>query len=138
MAAEIPASHLDLVEQPVFVVLSTVMRNGQPQSTPVWCDFDGTHVLVNTMAQFQKAKNMKANPRVTVLAYELGRPLRYLEIRGTVVEVTEDGAAEHLDKLTFEYTGVSTFFGGAAPLEMKDKLTPTIFRIEPTRVRAEG
>lgn len=138
MSAEIPASHLDLITRPVFVVLSTVMPNGQPQSTPVWCDFDGTHVLVNTMCQFQKAKNMKANPLVTVLAYELDRPLRNLEIRGSVVEISGDGAHAHLDKLTREYTGMSSFFGGCVPTEMGDKLTPTIFRIEPTRVRAEG
>lgn len=138
MATQIPASHLDLVERPVFVVLSTVMGDGQPQSTPVWCDFDGTHLRVNTMAQFQKAKNMKANPRVTVMAYELDRPLRNLEIRGKVVDVTEDGASTHLDKLTLEYTGAPSFFGGAVPIELKDRLTPTIFRIEPRRVRTEG
>lgn len=138
MPVAIPASHLDLVQRPVITVLSTVMADGQPQCTPVWCDFDGTHVLVNTMAEFQKTKNMRANPRVTLLAYELERPLRYLEIRGRVIEMTEEGARAHLDRLTAAYTGMPRFFGDSVPAELESKFTPTKIIIEPTRVRTEG
>jgi PPOX class probable F420-dependent enzyme len=134
----IPDSHLDLVQRPVLAVLSTVMADGQPQCTPVWCDVDGTNVQVNTMAEFQKAKNMRANPRVTLLAYELERPLRYLEIRGRVIEMTEEGAGAHLDRLTVAYTGMPKFFGDSVPAELEDKLTPTKIVIKPTRVRTEG
>lgn len=138
MSAAIPDSHLDLVQQPVITVLSTVMADGQPQSTPVWCEFDGTHVLINTMAEFQKAKNMRANPRVTLLIYEPDRPLRYLEIRGRVTEMTEEDARAHLDRLTAAYTGMRKFFGDCVPEDLESKLTPTKIFIEPTRVRTEG
>jgi PPOX class probable F420-dependent enzyme len=138
MLVTIPDSHVDLVERPVLAILSTVMADGQPQSTPVWCEFDGTYVLVNTMAEFQKAKNMRANPRVALLAYERQRPLRYVEVRGRVVEMTEEGARVHLDELTARYTGMSKFFGDAVPAELERELTPIKIVIEPTRVRTEG
>lgn len=138
MPVAIPDSHLDLVEGPNLAVLSTVMASGQPQCTPTWCDFDGEHVLVNTMVEFQKAKNMCANPRVTLLIYELDRPLRYLEIRGRVHKMTETGARAHLDRLTMAYTGMSRFFGDCVPAELEIKLTPVKVAIVPTRVRAES
>lgn len=114
------------------------MADGQPQCTPVWCEFDGTHVLVNTMAEFQKTKNMRARPKVTLLAYELERPRRCLEIRGRVIEMTEEGARAHLDRLTATYTGMPRFFGDSVPSELESKFTPTKITIEPMRIRTEG
>src|SRR5512143_2623208 len=96
-------------------VLSTLMPDSQPQSTVIWCDFDGRHVLINTMRGFRKEKNMRANPRVTLLAYEQCNPLRSLEVRGTVVEMTETGALEHLDRLSVKYVGRGPYFGGCVP-----------------------
>jgi PPOX class probable F420-dependent enzyme len=92
----IPEADRDLLEGRIYAVLATVMPDGQPQSTVVWCDYDGTHVLINTMRGFRKEKNMRANPRVTLLAYDQCNPLRSLEVRGTVVEMTETGALAHL------------------------------------------
>ena len=100
MRALIPASHLDLVDCPPVAALTTVMPNGDPQTSVVWCDFDGTHVRVNTMRGFQKERNMRRNPRVTLLCYDPRQPLRSLEIRGTVVEMTEEGAGRHLDSIS--------------------------------------
>jgi len=102
---EIPASFLDLIHGPRVAALTTLMPDGSPQTTPVWCNFDGTHVLVNTMLGFRKERNMRANPRVTLLCYDPRQPLRSLEVRGLVVEMTEEGAMEHLDGLTEQYTG---------------------------------
>ena len=99
MTARIPDSHKDLLEGPVSVALSTVMPDGQPQTTVVWCNTDGTLVLINTMNKFQKAKNMQRNPKVTLFAYRRDNPLRYIEVDGTVVEMTEEGAMEHTDEL---------------------------------------
>ena len=79
----IPADYRDLLEGRIYASLATVMPDGQPQSTVVWCDFDGAHVLINTMRGFRKEKNMRANPRVTLLAYDQRNPLRSLEVRGT-------------------------------------------------------
>ncbi|MEJ2751325.1 MAG: pyridoxamine 5'-phosphate oxidase family protein, partial [Chloroflexota bacterium] len=81
-SVEIPESHRDLLAGPVNVVLTTVMPDGQPQTTPVWCNLDGDEVLINTMKQFQKYKNMCLNPRVTLLAYRLDQPFRNIEVRG--------------------------------------------------------
>jgi len=89
MSARIPDSHRDLLAGPVNVVLTTVMPDGQPQTTPVWCNLEGDHVLINTMQHFRKAKNMRANPMVTLLAFRLKNPLTNIEVRGRVVEMTE-------------------------------------------------
>ena len=83
-ADEIPASHLDLVECPPVAALTTVMADGYPQTSVVWCDFDGECVRVNTMRGFAKERNMRRDPRVTLLCYDPRQPLRYLEVRGTV------------------------------------------------------
>jgi PPOX class probable F420-dependent enzyme len=134
MKATIPDSHRDLIEGPLSVVLTTVMPDGQPQSTVVWCDYDGTHIRINTMSRFQKAKNMRANPKVTIVAYERDRPLRNIEVRGTVVEMTEEGAEQHLDGLGELYLGKSPYFGEVIDAKYKEQETPVLCKIAPTRV----
>ena len=99
----LPESHRDLLDSGACVALTTVMPDGQPQTTPVWCNCEGDYVLINTMRGFRKEKNMRANPKVTLLAYNPKQPLRHLEMRGTVVDMTEEGALEHLDQLTKLY-----------------------------------
>ena len=133
---EIPESHRDLLNGPRVAALTTVMPDGSPQTTVVWCNFDGTHILVNTMRGFRKEKNMRANPRVTLLCYDPRRPLRYLEIRGAVVEMTEAGAMDHLDGLSELYTGRKPYFGECVPAELKEKETPVLCKILPTHVKA--
>ena len=88
MTITIPESHRDLLAGPVNAVLTTVMPDGRPQTTPVWCNLDGDDVLINTMKQFRKQKNMRLNPMVTLLAYRLKQPLHNIEVRGRVVEMT--------------------------------------------------
>jgi PPOX class probable F420-dependent enzyme len=134
MKIEIPKSHLDLVNGPRVAALTTIMPNGYPQTTVVWCNFDGTHILVNTMRGFRKEKNMRANPKVTLLCYDPREPLRSLEIRGTVVEMTEDGALEHLDGLSELYTGKRPYFGNCVPAEFMNTEFPVLCKILPTRV----
>lgn len=134
----IPASHRDLLAESVNTVLTTLMPDGHPQTTPVWCNLDGDDVLINTMQQFQKARNMKINPRVTLLAFRLKQPLRNIEVRGKVVEMTEGGALEHLNELNLMYSGKPNFFGDSVPKELINKFTPLKIRIRPTRVRVEG
>lgn len=136
MKAIIPDSHRDLLEGPRSVALTTVMADGQPQTTVVWCDYDGTYVCVNSMSRFQKAKNMRANPKVTILAYEKDNPLRNIEVRGTVVEMTEEGALQHLDGLAELYLGRSPYFGEVIDAKWREQETPVLFKIMPTRVIA--
>jgi PPOX class probable F420-dependent enzyme len=131
---KLPESHRDLLNGPPVAALTTVLPDGQPQTTVVWCNFDGTHLLVNTMRGFRKEKNMRRNPKVTLLAYDPRNPLRYLEVRGIVVEMTEAGAIEHLDRLCELYTGRCPYFGACVPAELKDTETPVLCRILPTHV----
>jgi PPOX class probable F420-dependent enzyme len=134
---QIPASHRDLVECPPVAALTTVMADGRPQTSVVWCDFDGGYVRVNTMRGFAKQRNMRRNPRVTLLCYDPRRPLRYLEVRGTVVEMTEAGAAEHLDDLASKYAGRPVrYFGDAVPARFAQTEVPVVCRIRPTHVVA--
>lgn len=100
----IPEDYRDLLEHPVVVSLATILPNGQPQVTPVWCDLDNGYIRVNTDARRAKYKNMLERPEVAVLAVDPRNPLRYLEIRGRVTHTSTEGASEHIDKLSKEYT----------------------------------
>jgi PPOX class probable F420-dependent enzyme len=130
----IPPEFLDLANGPPVAALTTVMPDGQPQTTVVWCDHDGLYMRVNTMRGFRKEKNMRLNPRVTLLCYDPRQPLRYLEVRGRVVEMTEVGAEDHLDRLSARYTGLAPYFGGCVPAELKAIETPVLCRILPIHV----
>jgi PPOX class probable F420-dependent enzyme len=137
VGAGIPESHRDLVECPAVAALTTVMPDGYPQTSVVWCDFDGTCVRVNTMRGFQKERNMCRDPKVTLLCYDPRQPLRYLEVRGTVIEMTEDGAAQHLDALASKYAGRPIrYFGDAIAARFAETEIPVLCRIRPTHVVA--
>jgi PPOX class probable F420-dependent enzyme len=134
---EIPASHRDLVECPPVAALTTVMSDGYPQTSVVWCDFDGTFVRVNTMQGFAKERNMRRDPRVTLLCYDPRRPLRYLEVRGSVVDMSTEGAASHLDALASKYAGRAVrYFGDVIPAGFAETEIPVLCRIRPTHVVA--
>jgi PPOX class probable F420-dependent enzyme len=133
----VPDSHLDLVECPRVAALTTVMPDGSPQTSVVWCDFDGECVRVNTMRGFQKERNMRRNPRVTLLCYDPRDDGRYLEVRGTVEEMTEDGAMAHLDALSSKYAGrPMRYFGECVPAALAETEVPVLCRIRPTHVVA--
>ena len=133
----IPESHRDLVECPPVAALTTMMPDGYPQTSVVWCDYDGTCIRVNTMRGFQKERNMRRNPKVTVLCFEPREPLRYLEIRGTVVEMTEDEALDHLDALTSKYLGKpARYFGDCIDTSFAETEHPVLCRIRPSQVVA--
>lgn len=136
---DIPSSHLDLIDGPYTVALSTVMPDGQPQTTPVWCNRRDGLILINVMKGFRKEKNMRINPRVSLLAYDPGNPLRNIEIRGCVVEMTEEGAVEHNDELARLYLGRpdARFFGDAVPAELSSRFTPVRVKIMPVHIRVE-
>ena len=103
MPAAIPESYKDLFSKRIFASLATLMPDGRPQVTPVWCDFDGQHVLVNSAKGRQKDRNMRRDPRVSLALVDLDNPYRYLEIRGRVAEVTEEGADAHIDRMAKKY-----------------------------------
>lgn len=138
--SEIPESHADLIDGAYIVALSTLMPDGQPHTTPVWCNRRDGFIFINVMKGFRKEKNMRRNPRVSLLAFDPKDPLRNIEIRGCVVEMTEQGAVEHNDQLTQLYTGKANakFFGDAVPAELQFKYTPVRVKIMPMHIRVEG
>ncbi len=117
-----------LAEGQNFAQLATVNKDGSPQVTPVWIDFDGTYVLVNSEQRRRKTRNVKRDPRVAVTILEPGNPYQYMEIRGRVAEVTTDGAAAHIDKMAKKYLGQDKY-----PYNQPDDVR-VIFKIEPERL----
>ena len=103
--SRIPDSHLDLFKKKAFAHLATLMADGNPQTTPVWVDYDGKHVVINTAQGRQKDKNMQRDGRVALSIYDPDNPYRYLEVRGRVVERTHSGADQHIDAMAQKYLG---------------------------------
>jgi len=132
MAGVIPEQYLDLFEKKAVANLATLMPDGSPQVTPVWVDFDGVHLRINSARGRLKDKNMKRNPLVAVALSDPENPFRYLEVRGRVVEITEAGANEHIDALAKKYMGVDEY-PGRAPGEVR-----VMYKIEPLRVSFMG
>ena len=102
-SATIPAHFLDLFQKPAFANLATLNSDGSPQVTPVWVDFDGTHLVVNTAKGRVKDRNLRREPRVAIALLDPQNPYRYLGIQGRVVEMTEQGADAHIDKMAKKY-----------------------------------
>lgn len=101
----IPEPFHDLFERRTFAQFATVMPDGTPHVTPVWIDYDADaeQLLVNTARGRRKERNVRANSKVGVGMLDPEDPYRFVSVRGRVVEVTEDGAVEHIDALTRRY-----------------------------------
>ena len=138
MTVPIPDTHRDLLVEPIHGVLSTMMSDGQPQSSIVWADYDGTYVLINTTLERQKGRNMGANPKVALLVIDPQDVSRWIEVRGNVVEISREGAEAHADKLTRLYTGKQRFYGDIYPVEQQQKETRVIVKIEPIKVSLDA
>lgn len=138
MAVPIPETHLDLLVGPIHGVLSTMMPDGQPQSSIVWVDYDGTHVLINTTLERQKGRDMRANPKVALLVVDPQDGSRWIEVRGKVVEMGRAGAEAQADRLTQRYTGKQRFYGDIYPLEQRQRETRVIVKIEPIKVSLDA
>ena len=137
MNLPIPESHLDLITRPVHGVLTTLMPDGQPQSSLVWHDYDGKHVCVNTTLERQKGRNMLANPKVSLLVVDPEDTGRYIEIRGEV-DLICDGAIEHLDQITRKYTCHPQFYGYVYPLEQQERETRIICHIHAKKITLDA
>ncbi|MAG35999.1 MAG: PPOX class F420-dependent enzyme [Dehalococcoidia bacterium] len=120
----LPAGFLDLFRKRSFAYLATLMPSGTPQVTPVWVGFDGTHLLVNSARGRQKDRNMRERPQVAICVADPDNPYRYLSVRGTVVEVTEEGASDHIDQLSEHYTGRASYAGPASDTRVTYKIRP--------------
>lgn len=101
---------IELLSEPNFGVLTTLLPDGQPQTHMVWVGTDGDHVLVNTEVHRQKARNAKRDSRATVLIFDRNDMWSWVEVRGEVVEiVTGPEARRHIDELANKYLGVDEY-----------------------------
>jgi PPOX class probable F420-dependent enzyme len=130
--ATIPASHADLLTKPAFANLATLNPDGSPQVTPVWVDFDGSHVIVNTARGRVKAKNLAREPRVALSIADPANPYRYLGIQGRVVEMTEKGGDAHIDKMAKKYLGKDSY-----PFRQPGEVR-LVVKIAPDKVHTNG
>jgi PPOX class probable F420-dependent enzyme len=130
----IPETHKDLLTGAVVVTLVTVMPDGTPQATPVWVDYDGQYVIVNTARGRQKDRNMQRRSKVAVLAIDPKNPYRWLEVRGEVEDISEAGAVDVINKLAKKYRGVDSYYGGSAPAERATQETRVTYKIRPLHV----
>ncbi len=132
MTAKIPESHFDLLDGPVVVLLATVMPDGSPQVTPVWCSRQGNQVWVNTAVGRVKDRNLRERPFATVAVLDPQNPYRWLEVRGQVAEVVEGQSAhDHINELAQLYFGRPFTYNN--PGEER-----VIFKIAPTHVNVGG
>jgi len=109
MAGQMSEGVKKLFEEANFGHLATVMPDGSPQVTPVWVDFDGRHILVNTAEGRQKPRNIRRDPRVAIDVTRQGSEYAFAQVRGRVVEITSEGAEEHIDRLAKKYLGRDTY-----------------------------
>jgi PPOX class probable F420-dependent enzyme len=130
--ATIPASHADLLTKPAFANLATLNPDGSPQVTPVWVDFDGSHVIVNTARGRVKAKNLAREPRIALSIADPENPYRYLGLQGRVVEMTEKGGDAHIDKMAKKYLGKDSY-----PFRKPGEVR-IIVKIAPDKVHTNG
>jgi PPOX class probable F420-dependent enzyme len=132
MSQAIPDKYRDLFTKRAFASLGTLMPDGSPQVTPVWCDSDGEHVIVNSAKGRQKDKNIRRDPRVALAVIDPDNPYRYLEIRGRVVEIVEHGADAHIDKMAKKYLGADKY-----PYRQPGEVR-VMYKIQPERVSTMG
>jgi PPOX class probable F420-dependent enzyme len=130
--ATIPENFRDIFAKKAFAHLATVGPDGAPQVTPVWVDYDGTHVRINTARGRVKDKNLQRNPKVALSAQDPDNPYRYVQVRGRVVEMTEKDADAHIDALSKKYTGRDKY-ANRQPGEVR-----VIVKILPETVQSMG
>lgn len=132
MPAPIPDSWKQLLKQPVFVHLTTLMSDGSPQVSPVWVDIDGDSIVINSAQGRVKDKNIRRDPRVALSVTAPDNPYSSLTIRGRVVDITTQGADAHIDAMAKKYLGKDKY-----PFRQPGEVRVT-YRIAPEKVSTTG
>ena len=131
--SQIPAKYLDLLtDKSELAHLSTIMKDGRPQVTPIWFNYEDDLILLNSAKGRVKDINMRARPKVALSIVDAENAFRYLQIMGTVTEITEEGADDHIDKLAQKYLQKPRY-PWRQPGEVR-----VIYKIKPDRVQASG
>ncbi|MCH7577330.1 MAG: PPOX class F420-dependent oxidoreductase [Chloroflexi bacterium] len=109
MSATLSEGVKKLFREPNYGHLATLMPDGSPQVSPVWVDVDGDRILVNSAEGRSKPRNVRRDARVAISIYNQENPYSSAFIRGRVVEITHEGADEHIDKLAKKYLGLDKY-----------------------------
>ena len=126
---ELSAELQHLLQQRLVCFFATIMPDGSPQMTQTWVDTDGTHILINTVDGHQKARNVQRDPRVTLSVIDPAHWERAITIRGRVVEITKEGAAEHFKQLVRRYLGQEEYpYGRPGQVRLLLKIAPERIR----------
>ncbi len=129
-----PDSHIDLLSdsKKAMAYLATVMPDGTPQNTPVWFSYDGESILINSALGRVKDKNMRSRPNVALVIADPDNPYRYIQIRGSVIDILEEGAEDHIDILNLKYHGIPTYPNHRA------EQPRVIYKIRPDKIQVMG
>ena len=129
--AKLTDEQRDFLANPYVGTVTTLRSDGSPHNTVVWVDVDGDTVLFNTAEGRAKPKHLRRDPRVALTVVDPQNPFRWISVSGTA-QLTQDGAAEHIDRLSKKYTGKDVY-AGHDPDHPRLKVT-----IAPERVDATG
>ena len=125
---EISEPVANIIKQRNFAFLATLSKDGSPQVTPTWIDIDDTTILVNTAEGRIKQKNVSRDPRVSISLVDEENPYSMVTIKGRVIEQTNDGADEHIDKLAKKYLNIDKYPGHSSNIKR------IILKIKPEKV----
>jgi len=128
----IPENFQDLFSKKAFAQLATLMADGSPHVSPVWVEYDGQRIVINTAKGRVKDRNMRRDARVSMDLVDPDNPYRHLSIRGRVVDISEKGANDHIDKLAKKYLNLDSY-PRRKPGEVR-----VIYKIEPEHTHAMG
>jgi hypothetical protein len=122
----IPESFTDVLsrEKKAFAFLALVMKDGTPHVTPVWFDYDGTHIVVNTARGRVKDKILRKHPGVALAIQDPANPYRYIQIRGKVTAETEEGGYEQICALNDKYHGNRNYRKRPGEVRVTYKILP--------------
>ena len=127
----IPEAYLDLVTaKKALAHLATIMKDGSPQVTPIWFDYTGGLIRVNSAKGRTKSRNMTEGAPVALSIVDPDNAYRYLQVRGKVTKVTETGADAHIDSLAMKYLGLASYpYRSAAEVRMIFEITPASVQV---------
>ncbi|MBW1604329.1 PPOX class F420-dependent oxidoreductase [Streptomyces sp. JJ66] len=134
MAAALSDQLKQVLDGKVFLTVATIQPDGRPQVSPVWVKRDGDDVLFSTTVGRQKEKNLRRDPRVSVVVQPATSPYQYAEIRGTA-ELTTEGGQELIDELSMKYAGKP--YADFNPASGQDA-ERVVVRVRPERVVGMG
>ena len=129
---EVPEGYRDILEKKSFVHLATKMKDGSPQVTPVWVEYDGEYIVVNSAKGRVKDNNVRADARGALSATDPDNPYRALMVRGRVVKITEEGADDHIDRLAKKYLNQEKY-----PYRISDEIR-VMYYIAPVKIATMG